>query len=131
MRERYSARTEALPVARHTAAKRAKQLGADESVAQAIALAVTEACSNVVVHAYRDSAGPGEMTVSLERPDDHIYVYVVDAGVGMQPRADSPGLGLGIPLIAQLTEAFELRTPPDGGTEVCMRFHLTAREAAA
>ena len=58
-------------------------------------------------------------------------VYVVDDGIGTQPRLDSPGLGLGIALISQLTDALEVRTPLEGGTELCMRFSLSAEKAAA
>ena len=97
---------------------------------EAIGLAVTEACSNVVVHAYREHTSPGEMTVSIEQSNDGLRVYVADDGVGIVPRLDSPGLGLGIPLISQLTDGFELRSRPEGGTELCMRFALTASVAA-
>ena len=128
MRESYPARPEALARARHAAVRRAKNLGADDSVAQAVALAVTEACSNVVVHAYRDAARPGAMTVALERPNTHLCLYVTDDGIGIRPRLDSPGLGLGIPLISELTAAFELRKRPEGGTELCMRFALRMAE---
>ncbi len=64
------------------------------------------------------------MTVSLERSDDCLRVYVADDGIGMVPRFDSPGLGLGIPLISRLTDGFEVRSRPEGGTELCMRFTL-------
>ena len=40
----------------------------------------------------------------------------------MSPRPDSPGLGVGLPLIASLTEALELVNRADGGTEVRMSF---------
>ncbi len=38
------------------------------------------------------------------------------------PRRDTPALGLGLPLIAALSDAFELRGTSDSGTEVRMRF---------
>ena len=42
----------------------------------------------------------------------------------MLPRADSPGLGLGLPLIATLAESLELGTGDDDQTEVRMTFDL-------
>jgi hypothetical protein len=47
----------------------------------------------------------------------------------MHPRADSPGAGLGLPLIAKVAESFSVSAPPGGGTEVSMTFAL--RELAA
>lgn len=102
-----------------------------EDVAQAIALAVTEACSNVVVHAYRDRREPGEMTLVLEKPDEHLCVKVLDDGIGMVPRPDSPGLGMGLPLISQLSDSVELRSRAEGGSEVSMRFDLPSVGAPA
>ena len=47
-----------------------------------------------------------------------------DHGRGMMPRADSPGLGVGLPLMASLSESLELSNRADGGTEVRMAFLL-------
>ena len=49
----------------------------------------------------------------------------------MLPRPDSPGLGLGLPLIATLTESLELGTDADDRTEVRMTFRLDDAELAA
>ena len=130
LRHRYPATAESLPLARKAVARCAGELGDGDSVAEAITLAVSEACSNVIVHAYRDRTRAGEMTVSLERSEDCLRVYVADDGIGMAPRLDSPGLGLGSPLISQLTDGFELRSRPEGGTELCMRFTRSGEPAA-
>lgn len=45
----------------------------------------------------------------------------------MRPRIDSPGAGLGLPLITHVADELEVATPPDGGTRVRMRFTLTPR----
>ena len=92
-------------------------------------LAVSEAVSNVIVHGYRES-GNGAFTVAVEWQGDHLQVTVRDAGCGMSPRMDSPGAGLGLPLIANLAETFSVTTPPGGGTEVCMTFPLRVLTAA-
>ena len=54
MRRGYPATADSVPVARKAAASWVRELGVNESVARAVALAVTEACSNVVLHAYRE-----------------------------------------------------------------------------
>ena len=131
MRKRYPARPDAVPVARNAAAGYVRELGVEESVTQAVALAVTEACANVVLHAYREQEEPGEMIVSVEKPDDSLCVTVVDDGLGIVPRTDSPGLGMGLPLISQLTDSLELRSRLERGSEVSMRFDLTRQRAAA
>jgi serine/threonine-protein kinase RsbW/stage II sporulation protein AB (anti-sigma F factor) len=54
--------------------------------------------------------------------DDTVHVVVRDHGRGMTPRPDSPGLGLGLPLMTRLADAVQISTHPEGGTEVRMTF---------
>jgi serine/threonine-protein kinase RsbW len=96
----------------------------DRAVLSDIALAITEATTNVVLHAYRDRERPGTVAIKAERYDDHVCFYVLDEGTGLAPRVDSPGLGLGLGLIAQVADSADVRTPETGGTEVVMRFNL-------
>lgn len=51
-----------------------------------------------------------------------LQVVIADEGRGMASRPDSPGLGLGLPLMASLTTALEVRPSPAGGTEIWMTF---------
>jgi serine/threonine-protein kinase RsbW len=92
-----------------------------------VALAGTEACANVVMHAYRDGP-PGPMQLRVFVAADALTVVVADRGGGIEPRADSPGLGVGIPLMSALTDALALGSGPDGATEVRLVF---ARDGAA
>ena len=108
----------------------AQRAGAANGVLDAVRLAVSEAVSNVVVHSYRNTERRGEFTVAVEWEDDRLHVTVRDHGCGMQPRADSPGAGLGLPLIASLADTFSVAAPPDGGTELSMTFPLPALRAA-
>ena len=96
----------------------------DRAVLSDIALAVTEAATNAVLHAYRDRDDVGTVIVEVERDDDHLCIYVRDEGTGLAPRVDSPGLGLGLGLIAQVADSADVRAPESGGTEVVMRFSV-------
>jgi serine/threonine-protein kinase RsbW len=125
----WPARPEHVGAARRAAFAAAKRAGADPPVLDAVRLAVSEAVSNVVLHGYRE-ADAGRFTVTVEMHADELRVTVRDDGCGMQPRTDSPGAGLGLPLIAQLSQSFTVSAPPDGGTEVCMTFPLGAYAVA-
>jgi anti-sigma regulatory factor (Ser/Thr protein kinase) len=87
-----------------------------------VQIAVTEACANVVMHAYpgRDD---GMLEVIGELDDGKLTVWVRDHGPGMTPRADSPGLGVGLPLIVALTDELEIGRTAQGMTNVRMTFN--------
>jgi len=98
----------------------------------AVDLAVSEAVTNAVIHAYRDrdpAAAPGRVRLLLAICRSSVSIVVADDGVGMSPRPDSPGLGLGLPVIASVCDRLEVRQRTDG-TEVHMGFEL-ASEAHA
>ena len=80
----------------------ARERGAADALLIDLALAVTEAVTNSVVHAFIDRE-PGIVRARIQAAPDELVVVVTDNGRGMQPRADSPGLGLGLPTIASLT----------------------------
>ena len=65
------------------------------------------------------------MEVEARRPEGYLCIYVRDHGSGMRRREDSPGLGLGLPLINQTAWDMDVRAPRAGGTEVLMRFELS------
>ena len=115
---------------RHAVVDLAARHGAEERVQTDLALAVGEACANVVVHAY-PPGDVGPLIVHAKVNGSEIVVTVIDQGQGMTPRPDSPGLGLGLPLIANLSERLEITDGPDGvGTELEMAFTLTGGNAA-
>jgi serine/threonine-protein kinase RsbW len=119
------ARAENIAIVRHAFGALGEVLAIDEEVVSDIRLAVTEACTNVVVHAYPDDReGPLEVLATLT--DDELTVLVRDEGPGIVPRPDSPGLGLGLPLIASLAEGMQLGHAEHGRTEVCMTFSLVS-----
>ena len=117
------ARAENVAVVRHAIGGLGDALDIDDSVIADVKLAVTEACTNVVVHAYPEGEGPLEIAAAVR--DERLSITVRDEGRGMLPRADSPGLGLGLPLIATLAESLELGSETrDHGAEVRMTFRL-------
>ena len=89
---------------------------------------VTEACNNVVIHAYEEEAGP--LIVSAASSPDGVEITVSDRGRGFQPRAaeEEMSLGLGLPLIASLSDSFEVRGDRGEGTTTLIRFSLVASE---
>jgi serine/threonine-protein kinase RsbW len=100
--------------------------------------AVSEACNNVVLHAY--SGGSGPLTVELTLGPGRIEALVRDSGCGITERVSSDERiqGVGIPVIRALTEHAEFRRRAEGGTEVWMAFaverdgkHLFSRPADA
>jgi anti-sigma regulatory factor (Ser/Thr protein kinase) len=83
-------------------------------VAPDVALAVSEAITNAVVHAYRDeSAGPVRVVACAE--PHRLVVVVRDYGCGMSPNPESPGLGLGLSVIGRLAAELDIERPDEGG----------------
>jgi serine/threonine-protein kinase RsbW len=107
---REPAEPKAVPMARAALEQVAEREGVPEAVRSAVMLAVTEACANVVVHAYADADAPGDVVVGACTRNAVLMVEVQDDGRGLLPRIDGPGLGLGLPLIAQMTDVLEIRT---------------------
>jgi serine/threonine-protein kinase RsbW len=97
-----------------------------------IRTAVTEACNNVVIHAYQGDS-PGLLEVEADPGDGSaVDVLVRDFGAGLQPATVPAGersLGLGLPLIAALARQFEIRGRPGGGLDVHMMFAPPATQA--
>jgi serine/threonine-protein kinase RsbW len=86
-------------------------------------LAASEAITNVVMHAYRDRERPGTVTagITTDTAAGRVEVVVSDAGSGMTARPDSPGAGLGLSIIAAVSDQVTIRPGPSGaGTEVRM-----------
>ncbi len=97
-----------------------------------VRLAVTEACTNVVVHAYAPGTIAPQLEVDAVAVDHDLLVTVRDQGRGMGVFTGAAGLGLGLPLIAALTRGVEMRAGPGGvGTEIAMTFSKDGSEQDA
>jgi anti-sigma regulatory factor (Ser/Thr protein kinase) len=99
----------------------AAQSGMGPEGVEDVRLAVSEAATNAVIHAYREFEGDLRVRATVEGGE--LLVVVCDTGLGLAPRPDSPGLGLGMPLIASVTSRFQV-VSAESGTEVHMTFAL-------
>jgi serine/threonine-protein kinase RsbW len=124
------ARPDEIAVLRTAVWRYANSLGASREVSDAVRLAVGEALTNIVMHAYLDRQ-PGEMSVrAWVDENDHLTVQVLDEGHGLVPRTDSPGLGLGLGVMAQIADDFRIANREgEPGTVVSLRFSLTDAES--
>jgi serine/threonine-protein kinase RsbW len=122
------ARAENVAVVRHALAGLAERLGMDEPSLADLKTVVTEACMNVVVHAYPD-AQDGLLEVSAAADGEGVRVVVRDHGTGIKPHPedDRPSLRIGLTLIAALSSSFEISGGVGRGTEIRMYLPLQAR----
>jgi serine/threonine-protein kinase RsbW len=125
------ARPENVAVVRQALAGLADALRVDPALAADMKIAITEACTNAVLHAYDEEGGPLEV---LFRSDPkRLTVSVRDRGPGFKPLPaadDENPLGFGLALIASLADAFAIQGSPHG-TEVQMSFDLNGESDAA
>ena len=118
------ARAENVSLVRHALAGYAQRVGMDEERIGDLKTVVTEACMNVVVHAYDDGGGPLEIVAGAD--DEEVTVVIRDSGHGLQPQSgtEKPSLRLGLTLIAALTTSFEIAGGTGRGTRVTARVPL-------
>ncbi len=118
-----SASPENVAVVRHVLGGIADALALSPDRLADVRLAVSEACANAVIHAYPEGS-PGLLDFELSARAETLEIVVRDHGSGMMPRTDSPGFGVGLPLIASVADGLELANRDGGGTEVRMSFSL-------
>jgi serine/threonine-protein kinase RsbW len=111
-------------IVRQALAGLADELGIDATRAADMKIALTEACTNVVVHAYGDDSGPLHVTMGIEH--SRLVLGVRDYGDGLRPlpaRDEGSPLGFGIALIASLSDELGI-VGGRHGTEVRIAFAL-------
>jgi anti-sigma regulatory factor (Ser/Thr protein kinase) len=119
------ATAEQIAVLRTEVTDYAQRVGVAEGRLGDVRLAVSEAATNAVLHAYRDR-DPGQIRVDAGLTDDgSLRIVVEDDGFGPLPRPDSPGLGLGLPTIASVADAVELSAGKAAGAKLAMVFALS------
>jgi anti-sigma regulatory factor (Ser/Thr protein kinase) len=124
------ARPENVAVIRHVLGAFAEALRLPDTLVEDLRLAVTEACTNVVRHAYAPGS-PGPVEISLRPDDDAVRVVVSDRGRGVGTSPDASGPGLGLPLIAAIADEVEFEPVPGGGSRLVMAFARHRAEDAA
>lgn len=124
MRLRLESRPQTLTIVRGMLGGVAELLSIDPELLDDLKTSVSEACNNVVLHAY--GGQPGPMEVGLFVTDEQFSVRVCDEGVGMPapPPAGDVSQGIGLSVIRALTEDVRFSSAPGGGTEVIMDFSV-------
>lgn len=114
-------RPEGVPLIRSALAALADMAAIDQVLLTDLKTAVSEACNNVVLHAYGD--GSGRMLVTIELLPTSVAINVRDHGRGIrQLAAGEDRMGLGLAVMTALAATTQFSSPPDGGTEVQMNF---------
>jgi len=114
------ARPENVAVVRHVLGALAGALGLPPAVTDDMRLAVTEACANVVQHAYPDDEGT--IDVHIRPSGGALDVVVSDSGRGIGPSPATSGAGLGLPLIAALADSLVIERTAGAGSRLVMSF---------
>lgn len=124
---KFPSRPQNVAVARVAAATLASQLDFSLAEIEEIKVAVSEAVSNCVLHAYPHGEGPVEMEIRVG--DEGFYVAVTDQGQGIADVAqareptfttsrDPDHLGLGFTFMENFMDAMEVESAPGKGTQV-------------
>jgi serine/threonine-protein kinase RsbW len=124
----YPAVPSSVPRARTALAMFAHATGASSEQVDAVRLAVSEALTNAVMHAYR--AQSGAVHVSASRTGGELWVLIADDGQDVEADYQSPGLGMGLALIAHMADYFAMSKRSEGGTEIRMRFSSSPRRSS-
>jgi anti-sigma regulatory factor (Ser/Thr protein kinase) len=124
----YPAVAEAVPEARRALTDVAAAAGAGGERLEEIRLAVSEALTNAVVHAY-DGDQTGSFQVTAAVASGELWVLISDDGRGLHAGNDTRGHCIGLSLISGLSDDFAVVTRASGGTEVQMRFDLKQSHA--
>jgi anti-sigma regulatory factor (Ser/Thr protein kinase) len=118
----WRAEPSAVSQLRRRAVEFASAAGASAEVTEAIALAVSETVTNVVVHAYDGEEG-GQVRVRCRVDSERFVVEVADDGVGIGSSRGRPGIGHGLAVVGALAQSLEFAPGPGGrGTAVRMIF---------
>jgi anti-sigma regulatory factor (Ser/Thr protein kinase) len=126
LRIHLTAIPEEVPFARASITRLCEHLEIEDELAERIRLAVTEACTNCVEHAYGGGAEAATYVLDARVHQHSLRVVVCDSGVGVHNAEPNKhrSLGLGLGLIEKLADSSEVLSPPGGGTRIVMRFAM-------
>jgi anti-sigma regulatory factor (Ser/Thr protein kinase) len=115
----------ALPTVRRGVTDALQRHGVNSDELRAdVSLALTEALTNAILHAYPDDDTVCTIAVTVEQTAKTIVISVTDTGVGVSEPSGTRGLGLGLRLIQQLTTTWSVSSTPTTGTTITMRFPI-------
>jgi serine/threonine-protein kinase RsbW len=120
--EDFPATPDSVPRARAAVAGFAVAAGAIGEQLDDIRLGASEAVTNVVQHAYEGRPGSFQLTASYTPGE--LWLMIADDGAGLRPGSVHGGLGLGLAVIAQVTDEFQIVRRASGGTQLEMRFSI-------
>ena len=113
-----------VPFARTAITRLCEHLDLDDERTERVRLAVTEACTNCVLHAYGAGADAATYALTAHVDQQVLTVVVCDRGMGVSNAIPSEHDGLGLALIQQLSDSVEVSRRLGGGTRVVMHFAL-------
>jgi anti-sigma regulatory factor (Ser/Thr protein kinase) len=101
------AQAENVASVREAVGARARELGAGPDVVDDLRTVVSEACNNVVLHAYPPDASPRPLEVSLRAREGDLQLSVRDEGQGIQPQGErARGMRMGLLLVEAISSRF-------------------------
>lgn len=125
---KVSAEADNVAVIREAVGTRAKELGLGRTAINDLKTVVSEACANIVLHAYPEDAGQRPIEVEMGRTERAVSVTVRDQGIGIRPAAKPkpPSLRLGLQLIGAIASCFQIRSGRGRGTELVIQLPIPA-----
>ena len=114
-----------LPAARSAVTDYSSQNGFGQEVIERVRLAVTEACTNVVLHAYDGGVSDARYELEARVEDAELVVRIRDSGVGMPSEGaarPTQNFGFGFPVMRATASSVDVVARPGGGTEIVLRF---------
>ncbi len=134
-------RTENLSLIRDFIASNARRAGIQEDIIENIMLAVDEACSNIIKHAYKLNPD-GEIKIKLDFKNDKFTVIIQDHGISFEPDSvPKPDLqkyyrqrkvgGLGMFLMKSLMDEVEYISVPGKYNRVLLTKNISRTQSNA
>ncbi len=128
LNDSHPAIPDAIAPLRNAVADYARDAGIEGDQLDGVRLAVSEAVTNVVRHAYRGE--PGQVHLTVRMVENELWVLVADDGCGLGVPTVDPGLGWGLAIITDACDEFTLAERAAGGAEARMVFRLPVAASA-
>lgn len=126
---KFPAEADNLRHIREAVALRGRELGLEDQAIDALRTVVSEACANVILHAYPGEAADRPMEVEIDKRESTVMVAVRDKGIGIHPdpQPEHKSLRLGLQLIGAMASSFQIRCARNRGTELLVHLPLIGK----